>query len=408
MYLRRERSAFGFVRFSPLCLGLFAAGCGGGGGSAANPTGPSQTAKIGPVAVTFTGHPQVVVSQSSGTVTSVGQAGASYTTLSINPTHNLNATYLAFTRDLGFVGNEIFTMPLSQGEQQFPLLRSNFNQDPSFTQSGVIAFESYANLTTAIDTVLGDGSQQKTVQAGTQVVYPTISPNGATIAYVTISGNIWTVPSGGGTATEIYSGGAAINTPVVWSPSSAQIAFTVAPVSLNVVETMSSTGTNVTNITPVGYTNDSFIAYSWSPDGTTIACSHQANGTGNTGLSFISATGNGYVGVGNTQPRHLSGFLSGLFSRWHGGRLLSIQRRRSPTRDLLDKCVRDESGVDFGRPVHGRGQRIHCKFGLVAVSERPDIRRGPWHDHCLAGEWIPGDPKRQRVYEPVDFHGDDS
>ncbi len=97
MTFQGRRVVVGLLRTMPLSIGLFVIGC-GGGGTASNPTAPSQTAKIGPVAVTFTGHPQVAISGSSGQVTSVGQAGASYTNLSINPTHSLNATYLAFSR----------------------------------------------------------------------------------------------------------------------------------------------------------------------------------------------------------------------------------------------------------------------------------------------------------------------
>ena len=84
---------------APLGAALLMVGCGGGGGSNGTATGPTQNATVGPVAVTFIGHPQSRVSGSSSLVTSVGEAGASFTTISINPTHNPSSTTLASLRD---------------------------------------------------------------------------------------------------------------------------------------------------------------------------------------------------------------------------------------------------------------------------------------------------------------------
>ncbi len=66
MRFQTKNSAMRLLLGGPLALGLILAGCGGGGGSNGASTGPRQTAQVGPVAVTFAGHPQATISGSSG------------------------------------------------------------------------------------------------------------------------------------------------------------------------------------------------------------------------------------------------------------------------------------------------------------------------------------------------------
>ncbi len=268
------------IRLFPMgsvSLGLLAVGCGGGGGSSGNPATSTQTTHVGPVAVSFTGHPQAAITQSSAQVTSVGQAGASYTSLSINPAPNLNSTFLLFTRNISPSGGfQIFTMPPFGSAPATLLVHSGVNGIPAISQSGVISFVNYGLSTNSLDTIKSDGSGQKVVTAVGSIL-PAISPSGTTIAYL-YAGNIWTQPVGGGAPTEIYSGGEAVAAAPVWSPSGSQIAFTeYNPVTDTYnAFTMTSAGASQTNVTNEGLTVANVEVNSWSPDGTTLACAYWA------------------------------------------------------------------------------------------------------------------------------------
>ncbi len=293
MDLRTGKLARSLRFVTPACFGLFAIGCGGGGGSAGNATGPGQSTQLGPVAVTFTGHPQAAINGSSGQVTSVGQAGATYTSLSMNPAPNLNSTFLAFTRTVaaGDTGDQIYTLPFGSGAA-VPLVHTSVSGYPTISQSGVIAFVMDLAGTDSIMTIKSDGSGQKLVSS-LGFVEPSISPNGSLIAFVA-GGNIYTIPAGGGSTTLIYTGStnAANGVSVVWSPSGSQIAFTAtnSVTSTPNAYVMNSNGSSVGNITPnpTGTT----IPTAWSPDGTTIACTFTASSASTSSIEYIGVTGN--------------------------------------------------------------------------------------------------------------------
>ena len=228
---RTRTLSFGMLRAAPLCIGILAAGCGGGGGSTGTSTGPGQTATVGPVAVSFSGHPQAPVNGSSGSVTAEGQAGASYTSLSMNPAHNLNSTYFALSRNYDGGYYAMYTVPSNGFGGQVPILKSGPGLSPSFSQSGVIGYLGFVfGGTFQIETMLSDGSQQKVVSnlsdAG-GIPLPTLSPNGTTFAY-SQGGDIWTIPASGGTPTAIFTLEVQLTTRLPSGPPSGnQIAFTV-------------------------------------------------------------------------------------------------------------------------------------------------------------------------------------
>ncbi len=232
--------AKGSFGIASLFVGLLAVGCGGSGGSSTSSGGAIQTSRVGPVAVSFSGHPQAAISGTSGTVSSVGQAGASFSTLSMNPTHNLGSTYLAFTRQLGPTSG-MYAVPAVGSGVETLLLRTGSNAYPTVSQSGIVAYQTFNTGVYSLDTMLADGSQQKVV-ATNETGIPAISPNGATIAYTTSGGALYTIPSGGGTPTEIVDSAVVQDFPPVWSPNSSQIAFTELVSSVETVFTIPATG----------------------------------------------------------------------------------------------------------------------------------------------------------------------
>ncbi len=279
------------VRIAPLCLALLSVGCGGSPGSPTSGGGTAQTSHVGLADITFTGHPNANVTQSSGKVSTVGQAGAVYSSLSVNPAPSLDSTFLLYTRPYG--SGQIYSLPAVQSGEQTLLLHSGDSGFPSISQSGVIAFiYNYASAV-YLDTVKSDGSGEKVVSSNFPDI-PAISPNGATIVGVTAQGNIVTIPSAGGSTTQIYSGGNASQTPwAIWSPAGNQIAFTATNPSTNTlnVYTMTSTGASVTNVTPVADQTGIMGATGWSPDGTALICTYTPVGATTSSLFILSLDG---------------------------------------------------------------------------------------------------------------------
>ncbi len=217
--MMRNPRRLAFSLLVGLPVGLLAAGCGGGSGTGGGLGSSIQTAHIGPVSVSFTGHPQLFTSSSSGHVPAVGQAGASYSKLSMNPAPDLSSTYLAFTRFDSQQTFEIYTLPAVQAGGAKILVHTSHCDFPSISQSGVIAFVAYTSGAYQLDTIASDGSNQKTVASlGTTNTITAISTNGALIAYVGSDGNVYTEPIAGGTPTKITTLGNADRTGVFWSP----------------------------------------------------------------------------------------------------------------------------------------------------------------------------------------------
>jgi len=280
------------IRLAPLGIGILSIGCGGAGGPAASSSGGNQTAKVGPVDVSYIGRPQPLISSSSGQISTFGQAGVSYSNISIDPTPSLSSTYLTFFRLNSGSGDQSYTMPSNGSGGQSLLLHTGQAAYPSCSQNGTISFFTDALNTYQIETVQNDGSQVKTVISGVPGL-PAISPNGAVIVYINmLTGNIFSIPAAGGTPTQIYSGGNA-QYQAVFSPTGTQIAFSAknaATGSYNVY-TMNVAGGAATNVTPSFYQPGNTYVSSWSPDGTTLAGSYTAkNGTQS---SILTITLNG-------------------------------------------------------------------------------------------------------------------
>ncbi len=287
--------ASSLLRAVPL-VALFATGCGGAGVSG-NLTGTGSSGKptstqVGNASFTFSGQPKAMINGATGPVGYVGQAGASFSTLAVNPTPNLNSTFLAFTRSLNLSGDQIYTASASSGWQPNLLLHQSNNGYVSVSQFGTMAYLTQTGGTYAIKTVQSDGTQIKTVISGVAGV-PAISPNGGVVAYIDSLGNLYTISVNGGTPTKIYSGGNAGGLPV-WSPNNSQIAFSTVSTSTvtGQVWTLPVTGGTPTNVTPSNYSNNGNTQVSgWSPDGQTLVCMYNANGATNWSLLTLSVVG---------------------------------------------------------------------------------------------------------------------
>jgi len=281
------------LRMTPLGAAIVLIGCGGAGGSSSSGTSAGTTANLGQAQVKYFGTPKPLSVGTANQITYTAQAGATYTSFAITPTPNLASTNLAFSRSLASNGTEIFTVPASGSTAPSVLTHASASAFPSYTQGGVIAFLTVVNNNYSVDSILGDGSQLKTLIANKYVI-PTISPNGQTIAYVDPStGNIYTVPVAGGTTYNLYTGGLASSRPVVWSPNSLDIAFAAGNSNTGTanVYTIVATGSVPSNVTPVSQQTGNSAVTAWSPDSQSLACTYAPSGGTATSTEIVSLSG---------------------------------------------------------------------------------------------------------------------
>ena len=134
--------------------------------------------------------------------------------------------------------------------------------------------------------------------SGDSVAYSDVSPDGQTIAFTDQDGALWTVPTIGGTATELVPApvsGVAYGSPS-WSPGAMKIAYGTAA-GIGIVD---ADGTNPTLI-PTG---DPAYSPAWSPLGTELAYAND-DGPAGGGLTVVSAGASavpaqtGGAGLGN-------------------------------------------------------------------------------------------------------------
>lgn len=286
-----------FVRLTPICLAMLAAGCGGSGGMSASSAAPKQSTQAGNATVTFLGVPHPLSVANSGSVTAFSQAGASFSSLVVEPAPNLAATSLAFTRNIVGASQQMYTVPANGSAQPTQLVHTTISAYPSYSRAGVMALVTQANGQFSIQTIQPDGTQAHVVLANVPGV-PTISPNGQTIIYLNASvGDLYSIPAAGGTPKTIYNGANAGAGPVVWSPNNQQIAFTAKDPStqMNTVYTMPSAGGTATNVLPSSYSGQgNAIASAWSPDGNSLAVFWTPTSSSTTGTLIISLNGGGY------------------------------------------------------------------------------------------------------------------
>jgi uncharacterized repeat protein (TIGR01451 family) len=150
------------------------------------------------------------------------------------------------------------------------VLNSGDHRFPDFSPDGTQVAYSLSNDIYTIPTA--GGTPFAVTTAGAAESHPTWSPDGTQIAYQSnASGNwdIWVIPATGGTATQITTD-AGTDTAPDWSPDGTQIVFQSTRSGNNDIWVIPATGGTATQIT-TDPGNDNFPT--WSPDGTKIAFS---------------------------------------------------------------------------------------------------------------------------------------
>ena len=270
---------------------MAAAGCGGGSGGGSAATSQAHTVKSGNAVITYLGQPKPQLTTSSAAVSVVGQAGATFSTVTLEPPPNLDDTYLTFGRSTS--AGPYVVEELHYGDYSPTLLYQNDGapQNPAISAYGTVAFQNNQTL----ESIRPDGTGLKSLSfAGMGAAqFPSYSVDGSNrLAFFGYNGNwnLCVAPGAGGSPTILQTSTASLGFSTystTWNAAGTQVAFTADAVGDNysgIYTSGTTTGTTPVNVTPDAYrVNYSFFSPCWSPDGVTVLANAEAAG-GNVNL----------------------------------------------------------------------------------------------------------------------------
>src|SRR5580658_3325608 len=122
-----ERGPYSSAWICALAL-VPAAGCGGGQSGPPSADATLHTSHAGDAVFSYFGQPKPQLTTSSGAVTVVGQAGAVFSTVTLEPPPNLLDTYIVTDRSVNG-GYGLYVLPWSTGTPQllFASTQNPFN-----------------------------------------------------------------------------------------------------------------------------------------------------------------------------------------------------------------------------------------------------------------------------------------
>ena len=124
-------------------IAVAAAGCGGGQGG--GPVAAAvKTTKAGDAVITYFGQPKPQLTSSAGYVTVVGQAGATFSTVTLEPPPNLADTYIAFGR-IAEGASELYAMPYATETPQMLYQGVLGADDVGISAYGAVGFTNCSN-----------------------------------------------------------------------------------------------------------------------------------------------------------------------------------------------------------------------------------------------------------------------
>ena len=266
-----------------------AAGCGGGqSGSGASAT--IHTSKSGYAVLTYFGQPQPQLGATSGLISSVGQAGATFSTITLEPPPNLNDTYLVLGRA---VDGEIvlYKVPYATGVPQLLYQNNDGANFPAISAYGTIAFDTNA---LSIETVRADGTDPVplTLTSVDDPAFPAYATDGTNrLVFCPHVGetevNLDVAPGTGGAASAIQVNDYSL--PHAWNPSGTEIAYSVADATAGNADLYKtpSTGGTAVDITPTSLRNTGVVGSpTWNADGQTIVAGYVPTGSNEVLIKF--------------------------------------------------------------------------------------------------------------------------
>ena len=257
-----------------------AAGCGGGSQGAGSAGGGVHSSKAGEAVFTYSGQPKPQVAIASGAVSVLGQAGATFSTVTLEPPPNLNDTYLVFSRTVGGI-SQLYELPYSGGSAQL-LYHTTFGAlFPSISAYGEVIF----NVVTTDEPTWevrpdGTGVKQLFFTGAPSVESPVFSQDGTNrVAFYDGDTGVDIAPGAGGAATQVQTNGFG---PVTWNPAGNQLMYvgSIGSKGNTDIFTTPTAGGTHTDVTPTGFVNQGdFDAMCWNADGVTALAMYEASGT---------------------------------------------------------------------------------------------------------------------------------
>jgi len=264
-------------RTSLLALGLcLLTGCGGSNSGMQ----PGTTATLGPAVLTYFGQFKPQISASSGYVTVSAISGASITGVTLYPPAALQNTYIFFSRSVGGL-SEIYRVPYTGGPEQLLTHSEAQVMDPAPAANGTVFYTGYTGEVSA--EMSYDGTHGASFSPGYSFfLNPSVSPNEARIAFSTSGARLATCSTAGDSETSI-SGAADQGLGCSWAPTSASIAYIQQNASsYDNVYTIPSAGGTPTDVSPGPLVNaGNFFWPSWSSDGVSVAAAYVPSGGSN-------------------------------------------------------------------------------------------------------------------------------
>ena len=283
---------------------ILAAGCGGGSGNgSSNVQGAVHQGSAGMGTFSFQGNPKPLVTVSTGSVTSTTMAGASFTSLILTPTPSLQNTDLVWSMTANGT-DEIYKLNYGTSLVQTVTNTLPGYSEPTQSKYGIIYCTGPSTQQGCYQVNI-DGTHLKSISTGQRnFAGPSVSPNGATLAFE--SAGLFTCPVGGGTATTIEVSGNGLyenGMGTSWSPTGTSICYQSDVGGGNPyihVFTTPIAGGTPTDITPTALADQYYFWPSWSPTGTNIVAQGSLP-SGYSGIIIMSAT-NPAAGYIDTTP----------------------------------------------------------------------------------------------------------
>jgi len=270
-------------------------GCGGGSSGSGNTQGTTQSTNVGDARVSFIGSakPAILGTETGLTVNTL--AGASITNFTVEPATVDSNTTVAW---LAPVAGEVLTYQRGTVSHALDTV-GNGATDLAFGHDGELYYTgTNTPLAEVIEKSYYDGSTLSIIynEVTTPIGNVAISPNDATIAADYFNGGFFTVNSSGGSYKLIDSAGIE----PAFSPNGATIAYVKMVNGVSQLFTVPVGGGTATQITTG---TESLYYPSYAPNGQSVVCDYD-NGTTRNLAVFQVAPG---LGIGTTFAPYTSG-----------------------------------------------------------------------------------------------------
>ena len=258
-----------------------AAGCGGGQSGASSANATLHTSQAGEAVLSYFGQPKPQLTSSSGTVTVLGQAGATFSTVTLEPPPKLDNTYLVVGRAIG-VQEGIYTLSYPAGAYQLLFQDSLQVLTPAASAYGTVAF--YDASVSNLRSIRVDGTGLTSLVFGSvsEALWPHYSIDGTNRLTFEVGADIYVGPGTGGTPTLVQSNSTGFGE--AWNPAGTKIIYSalVGTGDNSDLFTTPVGGGAPTDVTPTELKNaGAFGLPAWSPDGVSIAAQYAPSGGGN-------------------------------------------------------------------------------------------------------------------------------